>query len=61
MGDSTERHRACESAATPLWRWDRVPDRGAKQTFRACLQLELVSDEGYITKEGRELLARCDL
>lgn len=36
-------------------------DRGAKQIFRFCLQLELVTDEGYITKKGRELLARCGL
>ena len=36
-------------------------DGGAKQIFRACLQLDLVSDEGFITKKGRELLARCGL
>jgi len=36
-------------------------DRGAKQIFGACLQLELVSDEGFITKKGRELLARYGL
>jgi hypothetical protein len=29
--------------------------------LRCCMQLGLVSDEGFMTRKGRELLARCGL
>ena len=34
---------------------------GARPVLRFCMQLGLVSDEGFITRKGRELLARCGL
>jgi len=29
--------------------------------LRFCIQLGLVSNQGFITRKGRELLARCGL
>ncbi len=38
-----------------------LPRTGARPVLRLCMQLGLVSDEGFITRKGRELLARCGL
>ncbi len=38
-----------------------LPRAGARHLLRLCVQLGLVSDEGFITRKGRELLARCGL
>jgi hypothetical protein len=38
-----------------------LPRTGGRQVLRRCMQLGLVSDEGFITKKGRELLAHCGL
>ena len=38
-----------------------LPGAGGMPVLRFCMQLGLVSDEGFITRKGRELLARCGL
>lgn len=38
-----------------------LPRAGARPVLHFCMQLGLVSDEGFITRKGRELLARCAL
>ena len=35
-----------------------LPRAGARPVLRFCMQLGLVSDEGFITRKGRELVAR---
>jgi hypothetical protein len=38
-----------------------LQDRSEKTTFDKAVSLGLVSREGYLTPEGRSLLARCHL
>ena len=38
-----------------------LPRTGARPILRLCIQGYLVSDEGFITRKGPHLLARCGL
>ena len=38
-----------------------LPRTGTRPVLRLCIQLGLISDEGFITRKGRELVARCGL